>query len=46
MIAAFATNTTVGVRPISSVDDITFPADHPILTELQDEYLKIPTESL
>jgi branched-subunit amino acid aminotransferase/4-amino-4-deoxychorismate lyase len=46
MRAAFATNTTVGVRPISAVDDIRPPVDHPIFDDLRKEYEEIPAERL
>lgn len=42
--AAFATNTTVGVRPVSAIDGIQFPADHPILEALLKEYEDVPPE--
>ena len=46
MQTAFATNTTVGVRPISSIDDLSLPEDHPIFETLRNEYLEIPAEPL
>lgn len=42
--AVFATNTTVGVRPIIRVDDAEFPADHPVLKQLQERYASIEPE--
>jgi branched-subunit amino acid aminotransferase/4-amino-4-deoxychorismate lyase len=42
--AAFATNTTVGVRPVSAIDGIQFPVDHPILETLRKEYEGVPPE--
>lgn len=44
--AAFATNTTVGVRPISNIDNLSLPEDHPIFETLHKEYLEIPAEPL
>lgn len=44
--AAFATNTSVGVRPISVIDGIELDAKHPILDELRSAYRSIPGESL
>lgn len=46
MVAAFATNTTIGVRPISAIDGHFFADEHPVLTELQEKYLAIPGEAL
>jgi branched-subunit amino acid aminotransferase/4-amino-4-deoxychorismate lyase len=46
MEAAFATNTTIGVRAITAIDDVEFPANHPILDTLRKEYEEIPAESL
>lgn len=46
MHAAFATNTTVGVRPITAIDNQKFPADHEIFTTLRKEYESIPAERI
>lgn len=46
MVAAFATNTSVGVRPIRSIDSDTFPETHPIIAELQDAYMGVPGDLL
>lgn len=46
MVAAFATNTTIGVRPISAIDGRAFADEHPVLAELQEKYLRIPGETL
>ncbi len=46
MQAAFATNTAVGVRPITAIDDVALPGDHPIFEILRKEYEEIPAESL
>ncbi|MER5301338.1 aminotransferase class IV family protein [Streptomyces lasiicapitis] len=46
MAAAFATNTSIGVRPLSAIDDIEFPTEHPVLNQLQKAYLSIPGETL
>lgn len=42
--AAFATNTSIGVRPIAAIDDIALRTDHPTLTALQESYSKIAAE--
>ncbi|MEU3538076.1 aminotransferase class IV family protein [Streptomyces paromomycinus] len=46
MAAAFATNTSIGVRPLTAIDDAPFPATHPVVQQLQATYLSIPGESL
>ncbi|MDP4505701.1 aminotransferase class IV family protein [Nonomuraea turcica] len=46
MQAAFATNAAIGVRPISVIDDVALPADHPIFETLRKEYEAIPAEHL
>ncbi|WP_327691338.1 aminotransferase class IV family protein [Streptomyces sp. NBC_00461] len=46
MAAAFATNTTIGVRSVSALDDVQFPQDHPVLAALRDAYADIPGEQL
>ncbi|MDN5385281.1 MULTISPECIES: aminotransferase class IV family protein [Streptomyces] len=46
MRAAFATNTTIGVRAISAIDDVPMATEHPVLTKLRDAYLAIPGERL
>ncbi|MGW3009231.1 aminotransferase class IV family protein [Streptomyces sp. NPDC001219] len=46
MAAAFATNTGIGVRPLSAIDDTHFTTDHPALRRLQETYLSIPGETL
>ncbi|MEU8665443.1 aminotransferase class IV family protein [Streptomyces anulatus] len=46
MAAAFATNTSIGVRPLAAIDDTEFPVDHPVLRQLQEAYLSIPGETL
>ncbi|MFF4992021.1 aminotransferase class IV family protein [Streptosporangium saharense] len=46
MQAAFATNTAVGVRPISTIDGTSLDDTHPIFTTLQKEYAEIPPERL
>lgn len=44
--AAFATNTTIGVRAISAIDDIQFPTEHPVLIELRESFLALRGERL
>ncbi|MEU2426872.1 aminotransferase class IV family protein [Streptomyces sp. NPDC007851] len=46
MHAAFATNTSIGVRPLSAIDDVAMATEHPVLTQLRDAYLAIPGERL
>ncbi|WP_219505276.1 aminotransferase class IV family protein [Nonomuraea ceibae] len=46
MHAAFATNTSIGVRPINGIDDVALPGDHPIFEILRKEYEEIPAESI
>ncbi|MFG2503190.1 aminotransferase class IV family protein [Streptomyces sp. NPDC048441] len=42
MQAAFATNTTIGIRPISVIDTLTFPSEHPVLNTLRQTFLSLP----
>lgn len=44
--AAFATNTSIGVRVISAIDDVNFGVDHPVLAQLQKEYAAVPGEAI
>lgn len=46
MQAAFATNTTIGVRPIAAIDDVQLPTDHEIFAVLRKEYEGIPPETI
>ncbi|RXS83790.1 aminotransferase [Streptomyces sp. TM32] len=46
MRAAFATNTSIGVRTISALDDVQFAAEDPVLSALRDVYADIPGERL
>ncbi|WP_181764885.1 aminotransferase class IV family protein [Streptomyces albidus (ex Kaewkla and Franco 2022)] len=46
MAAAFATNTTIGVRAVSALDGVHFPTDHPVLAALRDAYDGIPGDRL
>ncbi|GAA3714874.1 aminotransferase class IV family protein [Nonomuraea antimicrobica] len=46
MRAAFATNAAIGVRPISLIDDLVLPGEHPILDTLREKYDEIPPERL
>lgn len=46
MAAAFATNTTIGVRAVSALDDVKFPQNHPALDALRDGYAEIPGDRL
>lgn len=44
--AAFATNASIGVRPISTIDDHSFDPDHPVIGELQRSYATIPAQRI
>ncbi|MEW2353141.1 aminotransferase class IV [Spirillospora sp. NPDC029432] len=46
MEAAFATNTAIGVRAITAINEVEFPGEHPVLRTLRKEYEEIPTEAL
>ncbi|MFC4869068.1 aminotransferase class IV family protein [Streptomonospora arabica] len=46
MEAAFATNTSVGVRPVICIDGTEFPGDHTVFADLRKEYEEIPPERL
>ncbi|MFE5597524.1 aminotransferase class IV family protein [Streptomyces sp. NPDC056549] len=42
MQAAFATNTSIGVRAINAIDSTQFPTEHPVLADLREGYLAAP----
>ncbi|NUP46326.1 MAG: aminotransferase class IV family protein [Catenulispora sp.] len=46
MAAAFATNVSIGVRPIASIGDVRFDTAHPLLTELSERYLAIEPDTI
>jgi branched-subunit amino acid aminotransferase/4-amino-4-deoxychorismate lyase len=46
MAAAFATNTSIGVRALSAIDDTELSTQNPTLAALRDAYLSIPGETL
>ncbi|GAA3393307.1 aminotransferase class IV family protein [Cryptosporangium minutisporangium] len=46
MTGAFAANVSVGVRPISSIDDHRFDDAHPVLTALRKSYFAVPGEPI
>ncbi|MFF2412444.1 aminotransferase class IV family protein [Streptomyces sp. NPDC058092] len=46
MRAAFSTNTSVGVRAITTVDDTPFDTRHPVLDTLRKLYAAVPGEQL
>ncbi|GAB7032576.1 aminotransferase class IV family protein [Streptomyces platensis subsp. malvinus] len=46
MQAAFATNTTIGVRAISAIDETQLPTEHPALVELRESFLALRGEQL
>lgn len=44
--AVFATNTAIGIRPITTIGQTSYPGEHPILDLLRKEYEDIPPERL
>ncbi|MGP2438662.1 aminotransferase class IV [Streptomyces sp. JW3] len=46
MRAAFATNTSVGVRALAAVDDTPLAVEHPVLSALREVYSSVPGEEL
>jgi branched-subunit amino acid aminotransferase/4-amino-4-deoxychorismate lyase len=42
----FATNAATGIRPVASVDDQSWPIDHPTLERLRELYADIPAEQV
>ncbi|MGQ5596846.1 aminotransferase class IV family protein [Streptomyces sp. ESR1.13] len=44
MAAAFATNTSIGVRALAAIDDTQLPTEHPVLDQLRETYLAVPGE--
>lgn len=44
MRAAFATNASIGVRPISTIDEHEFDVDDPVVVALQETYREIPAQ--
>lgn len=44
MRAAFATNTSIGVRALTAIDDAPLAVDDPVLSTLREAYLSIPGE--
>ena len=46
MQAAFATNASIGVRPISAIDGHHFDSAHPAIAELQRAYAAIPAQEV
>ncbi len=46
MPAAFATNTSIGVRALSAIDGTPLAVDHPVLSALRETYLSVPGEEL
>lgn len=44
MQAAFATNVTVGVRPLSAIESVEYSTEHPIFEVLREEFTEIPPE--
>ncbi|MFH9477525.1 aminotransferase class IV [Streptomyces anulatus] len=46
MAAAFATNASIGVRPLAAIDEAEFAVEHPVLRSLRERYLSIPGEPL
>ncbi|NWF28280.1 aminotransferase class IV family protein [Streptomyces sp. PKU-EA00015] len=46
MQAVFATNSAIGVRAISGVDETTLTDDHPIIDTLRKAYMEVPADPL
>lgn len=46
MRVAFATNSAIGVRAITRIDDLTFPAESETLEDLRTAYLRIAPEAV
>jgi branched-subunit amino acid aminotransferase/4-amino-4-deoxychorismate lyase len=46
MRAAFATNTTIGIRPITAIDGVSLPGDAEIFQLLRKSYEEIPAERI
>ena len=46
MAAAFATNTSIGVRSLAAIDDTELPTEHPVSTRLRETFRSIPGEAL
>ncbi|MGW0708187.1 aminotransferase class IV [Streptomyces sp. NPDC002643] len=46
MPVAFATNTSIGVRALSAIDDTPMAIEHPALSTLRETYLSVPGEEL
>ena len=46
MESVFATNAATGIRPVASVNDQSWPTDHPMLKQLREVYAGIPAERL
>ena len=44
--AAFATNTSIGIRPIRAIDKVEFQVDHPIYEVLRAAYAAVQLDSL
>jgi branched-subunit amino acid aminotransferase/4-amino-4-deoxychorismate lyase len=46
MRAAFASNVSIGVRPVSYIDNVEFATDHPLLATLRSAYAAISGEAI
>lgn len=46
MAAAFATNTSIGVRSLAAIDGTELPVEHPVLEILRETYRSIPGEAV
>lgn len=46
MRAAFATNTSIGVRGVTQINDLTFPEQDTVLDQLRQAYADLPDERL
>ncbi|GGF50414.1 hypothetical protein GCM10010922_27930 [Microbacterium sorbitolivorans] len=46
MVAAFATGSGAGIRPIASIDEVELDAAHPRLAEIREAYARIPAQAI
>src|SRR5690606_19563339 len=46
IVAAFATGSGAGIRPIASIDGVELDANHPLLGEIREAYARIPGQAI
>ncbi|HLT68011.1 MAG TPA: aminotransferase class IV [Microbacterium sp.] len=46
MVSAFATGSGAGIRPIGSIDEVSFDAAHPLLATIREAYAAIPAQEV